>query len=435
MEDRERDRRRTVREWLALHARPVRVRESTLQFTHTFGLGGMSMVLVTLLMGTGLLLMLAYEPTPATAYRSIQGLQQDYLFGGLVRNVHHWSANLLVAVALLHLLRVLVTGGYHRLRRFNWVIGLALLAGVLAANFTGYLLPWDQLSYWAVTICTSMFSYIPWVGPWLQEVMRGGREVGAGTLVIYYAFHTTVIPVTVLVLMAFHFWRVRKAGGVVDPEPEGTDGDEQPGYVSTLPHLLMRERAVGLTLMAAVLVFSVLVDAPLGDPANPGMSPNPAKAPWYFLGFQELQLHFDPLFSILIVPGLGALVFLAIPYLRYAPELSGPWFLSSTGRKTAGVAAVSGAVATTAMVMVDELWLHSVSESVAPVLLRGLFPLAIICAGMAGLRFYLVRRHSPAGVEQVQAMAILLLSCLATLTVIGVWFRGAGMALVWPWQA
>ena len=165
------------------------------------------------------------------------------------------------------------------------------------------------------------------------------------------------------------------------------------------------------------------------------MSPNPAKAPWYFLGFQELQLHFDPLFSILIVPVLGALFFLAIPYLRYAPELSGPWFLSSTGRKTAGVAAVSGAVATTAMVMVDELWLHSVSESVAPVLLRGLFPLAIICAGMAGLRFYLVRRHSPAGVEQVQAMAILLLSCLATLTVIGVWFRGAGMALVWPWQA
>jgi hypothetical protein len=140
------------------------------------------------------------------------------------------------------------------------------------------------------------------------------------------------------------------------------------------------------------------------------------------------------LFSILIVPILGAAFFLAIPYLRYAPELSGPWFLSPTGRKTAGVAAVSGAVATTVMVVVDELWLHSVPESVAPVLLRGLFPLAILCAGMAGLRFYLVRRHSPAGAEQVQAMAILLLSCLATLTIIGVWFRGAGMALVWPWQ-
>ncbi len=430
----ERDQRRAVREWLALHARPVRVRESTLPFTHTFGLGGMSMVLVILLMATGVLLMLAYEPTPATAYRSIEALQQDYLFGGLVRNVHHWSANLLVAVALLHMLRTLVTGGFHGLRRFNWVIGLSLLAGILAANFSGYLLPWDQLSYWAVTICTGMLGYIPLAGPWLQGLMRSGQEIGASTLVMYYAFHTTVIPVTVLVFMAFHFWRVRKAGGVVDPVPPDPDSDAQPGYVSTLPNLLMRELAVGLALVAAVLVFSVLVEAPLAGPANPGMSPNPAKAPWYFLGFQELQLHFDPLFSILIVPILGAVFFLAIPYIRYAPELSGPWFLSPTGRKTAAIAAIAGAVATTAMVLVDELWLHSISDSVAPVLLRGLLPLAIICAGIAGFRFYLVRRHSPAGAEQVQAMAVLLLSCLVTLTIIGVWFRGAGMALVWPWQ-
>jgi quinol-cytochrome oxidoreductase complex cytochrome b subunit len=430
----DRDRRRAVREWLALHARPVRVRESTLPFTHTFGLGGMSMVLVMLLMGTGVLLMLAYEPTPATAYRSIEALQEDYLFGGLVRNVHHWSANLLVAVALLHMLRTLVTGGFHGLRRFNWVIGLALLAGVLAANFSGYLLPWDQLSYWAVTICTGMLGYIPWAGQWLQGVMRGGQEVGASTLVMYYAFHTTVIPVTVLVLMAFHFWRVRKAGGVVDPEPEAGDGDGDPVYVSTLPHLLMRELAVGLALVATVLVFSVLVDAPLGAPANPGMSPNPAKAPWYFLGFQELQLHFDPLFAILIVPVVGALFFMAIPYLRYAPELSGPWFLTRTGRKTAALAALTGAIATAVMVVVDEIWLQTGSGSGSPFLLRGILPVAIFLAGLAGFRFYMVRRHSPAGAEQVQAVAILLLSCLVTLTVIGTFFRGAGMALVWPWQ-
>jgi quinol-cytochrome oxidoreductase complex cytochrome b subunit len=432
--DGDRERRQAVREWLALHARPVRVRESTLPFTHTFGLGGMSLVLVILLMGTGVLLMLVYEPTPATAYRSIEGLEQDYLFGGLVRNVHHWSANLLVAVALLHMLRTLVTGGFHGLRRFNWVIGLSLLVGVLAANFSGYLLPWDQLSYWAVTICTGMLEYIPLAGPWLQGVMRGGREVGASTLVMYYAFHTTVIPVTVLLFMAFHFWRVRKAGGVVDPEPAGPEGDEQPAYVSTLPHLLMRELAVGLTLVAAVLVFSVLVDAPLGAPANPGMSPNPAKAPWYFLGFQELQLHFDPLFSILIVPILGALFFMAIPYLRYSPELSGPWFLSRTGRKTAMIAAMAGSAATAVMVVVDEMWLHTGSGSGSPFLLRGLLPLAIFLAGLAGFRQYLVRRYSPAGAEQVQAIAILVLSCLVTLTVIGVFFRGAGMALVWPWQ-
>jgi quinol-cytochrome oxidoreductase complex cytochrome b subunit len=430
----DRERRRAVREWLALHARPVRVRESTLPFTHTFGLGGMSLVLVGMLMTTGILLMLAYEPTPEAAYRSIQGLEQNYLFGGLIRNIHHWSANLLVAVALLHMLRVLATGGYHGLRRLNWVIGLALLAGVLVANFTGYLLPWDQLSYWAVTICTSMFGYIPWVGAWLQEVMRGGREVGAGTLVIYYAFHTTVIPVTVLILTAFHFWRVRKAGGVVDPAPGMPAGEEKPKWVSTLPNLLMRELAVGLALMAVVVLFSVLVDAPLGDPANPGMSPNPAKAPWYFLGLQELQLHFDPLFSILVVPFCGVLFFGIIPWLRYDNELTGPWFLSRSGRRTATLAAVIGICGTSAMVVVDELWLQTAFESLAPVVMRGLVPLAILIAGMIGLRFYLVRKHSAGKAEQVQAMVVLLLACLTALTVIGVWFRGAGMALVWPWQ-
>ncbi len=337
----ERERRKTILDFFVLHLRPVRVRRSTLPYTHTFGLGGSSAVLISLMVATGTLMMFAYEPTPERAYESVSALQGAFLFGGLVRNIHHWSANLLVAVAFAHMLRVFFTGGFHGSRQFNWVIGVALLAVVLASNFTGYLLPWDQLSYWAVTICTGMFSYVPWIGGWLQQAARGGPELGASTLILYYTLHTTLLPVALVLLMGFHFWRVRKAGGVVDPRPDDAIDEEQPEWVSTLPDLLMRELAAALALVAFVCCLAVAFDAPLGAPANPGMSTNPAKSPWYFVGFQELQLHFHPLVAVVVIPALAAFTLLAIPYLRYPHPQTGPWFLSATGRRTGRIGGCS----------------------------------------------------------------------------------------------
>ncbi|MEJ2582181.1 MAG: cytochrome b N-terminal domain-containing protein, partial [Acidobacteriota bacterium] len=354
----ERDQRRTIIEYFVLHMRPVRVRKNTLRYTHTFGLGGSSLTLIGLMVFTGVLLMLAYEPSPERAYASVADLQDQFVFGGLVRNIHHWSANILVAVVLLHMLRVFFTGGFHGPRRFNWVIGLGLLAGVLVSNFTGYLLPWDQLAYWAVTICTGMLGYVPWIGEWLQGVARGGAEIGPTTLVIFFAFHTTLVPVALVVMMGFHFWRVRKAGGVVDPVPSSEAVELKPELVSTLPELLTRELAAALVLIACVVVLSVFVDAPLGAPANPGMSTNPAKAPWYFVGFQELQLHFHPLIAVVIIPGLVALALLGFPYLRYPEELSGPWFLTATGKRTSALAALAGIFSATVLVVLDELLLQ-----------------------------------------------------------------------------
>jgi quinol-cytochrome oxidoreductase complex cytochrome b subunit len=428
----ERERRKTILEFFVLHMRPVRVRRTTLPYTHTFGLGGSSLTLIGLMVFTGVLLMLAYEPSPERAYDSIVSLQEGTLFGGLVRNIHHWSANILVAVVLLHMLRVLFTGGFHGPRRFNWVLGLFLLAGVLAANFTGYLLPWDQLAYWAVTICTGMFGYVPWVGGWLQSVARGGAEVGSATLVLFYTFHTTLVPVALVVLMGFHFWRVRKAGGVVDPRPPEEVSDEKPEYVSTLPHLLMRELAAALVLIACVMVLAVFVDAPLGAPANPGMSTNPAKAPWYFMGFQELQLHFHPLIAVVAVPGLVALALLVIPYLRFEEELSGPWFLTPVGRRTAVLAAVVGLTVTPALVVLDELVLQP-GAGLPSLVGRGLVPLFLLVAAVWGFWLLLVKRYRAGRAEIVQAVFILVLGALVALTVVGVWFRGPGMALVWPW--
>jgi quinol-cytochrome oxidoreductase complex cytochrome b subunit len=428
----ERDRRRTILEFFALHMRPVRVRRSTLPYTHTFGLGGSSLTLIGLMICTGVLLMLAYEPSPERAYNSVAGLQEQFLFGGLVRNIHHWSANILVAVVLLHMLRVFLTGGFHGPRRFNWVIGLGLLAAILAANFTGYLLPWDQLAYWAITICTGMFGYVPWIGGWLQGMARGGSEIGSATLVIFYSFHTTLVPVALVLLMGFHFWRVRKAGGVVDPRPPVESDDENPEYVSTLPELLMRELAAALALIAFVIVLSVFVDAPLGAPANPGMSTNPAKAPWYFVGFQELQLHFHPLIAVVVIPALAALALLAIPYLRYPRELGGPWFLSDTGRRTAVLAAVVGLGITPVMILLDELVLQP-GAGLPSLVGRGVVPLVLVGAAVFGFRVLLIKRFGASTGEVVQAVFVLFFVALAVLTVTGVWFRGPGMALTWPW--
>jgi quinol-cytochrome oxidoreductase complex cytochrome b subunit len=428
----EREQRRTIIEYFFLHMRPVRVRKSTLRYTHTFGLGGSSLTLIGLMVFTGVLLMLAYEPSPERAYDSVAGLQDQFAFGGLVRNIHHWSANILVAVVLLHMLRVFFTGGFHGPRRFNWVIGLGLLAGVLASNFTGYLLPWDQLAYWAVTICTGMLGYVPWIGEWLQGVARGGAEIGPTTLVIFFAFHTTLVPVALVVMMGFHFWRVRKAGGVVDPRPSSEVAEQKPELVSTLPELLTRELAVALVLIACVVALSVFVDAPLGAPANPGMSTNPAKAPWYFVGFQELQLHFHPLIAVVVIPGLVALALLGIPYLRYPEELSGPWFLTEIGRKSSVLAAVVGFLSAAVLVVLDEFVLQP-GAGLPSLVGRGLVPLALMAVGLIGFRWLLIRRFGAVKAEVVQAVFVLILAALAALTVTGVWFRGPGMALVWPW--
>jgi quinol-cytochrome oxidoreductase complex cytochrome b subunit len=428
----ERDRRKTILDFFVLHARPVRVRRSTLSYTHTFGLGGSSLVLISLMVVTGVLMMFVYEPTPERAYRSVRALEDGVLFGGLVRNIHYWSANLLVVVAVAHMLRVLFTGGFHGRRQFNWVLGVLLLAGVLAANFTGYLLPWDQLAYWAVTICTGMFSYVPWIGGWLQEVARGGPELGASTLILFYTLHTTLLPVILVLLMAFHFWRVRKAGGVVDPRPPEEIGDESPEYVSTLPALLMRELAAGLALIAFVCVVAVFFDAPLGAPANPGMSSNPAKSPWYFVGFQELQLHFHPLIAVVAIPALAAFALLAIPYLRYPEPASGPWFLSGTGRRTCRLAAVAAAVLTPLLVIVDEFVLQP-GAGQPSLVWRGVVPLALLGAVAVGFRVLLKSRFGASKSEVVQALFVLFFVVLAVLTIVGVWFRGPGMALTWPW--
>ncbi len=432
----EKEQRRTMLAFFVLHMRPLRLPERNLRFSHTFGLGGMTLVLLFLLVMTGVLLMLAYEATPERAYASIVSLEQGTQFGAFVRSIHYWSANLIVAVALCHLLRVFLTGGIYDGRQFNWVIGLALFGLIFGANFTGYLLPWDQLSYWAVTICTSMLGFVPLIGDWLQTVVRGGEEIGASTLIIFYTMHTTIVPVLFVIIATLHFWRVRKAKGVVLATSLGTSDDDAPSLVPTYPHLLVRELAVASTLIAAVMLIAALFDAGMGEPANPGMSSNPAKAPWFFMGFQEMQLHIHPLFSVVLIPMLCIVFLVLAPYLHTRGTGRGIWFISAAGRRSSQVAAFVGCITTALLVIVREFWLDGGDwfGSLDPVIRQGLMPFIMIVVLVVAVMVFLKRRFVIAAEEIHQALFVLLLSSLVTLTIIGVWFRGPGMALTWPWK-
>ncbi|MCU0594122.1 MAG: cytochrome b N-terminal domain-containing protein [Desulfobacterota bacterium] len=419
---------------LILHFRPRNVPEETLRWTLTWGLGGMAAVLVFLLLGTGVLLKFVYQPFADKAYESILYLQNQVLFGRLIRNIHHWSANALVLVVFLHLLRVFFTGAFHAPRQFNWVIGSGLLLLVLMSNFTGYLLPWDQLAFWAITICTGTLEYMPGIGLWLQRLIQGGAEVGPGTLTNFYAVHTAVLPASLLILMSFHFWRIRKAGGLVVPRQPGQDSGERGHTVPAIPNLLLREIVTALVLIACMLVFSMTVDAPLGDKANPGLSPNPTKAPWYFMGIQEMLLHFHPVFALFVIPMLMLVALLAIPYMDYQENTAGIWFASTKGRRMASVAALIAVTGTPLVILLDE-YLFEIAARLPNVpgwLSNGLVPFALLLAAIAVFYVFMQRKYAASNTEAVQMVFVLLVAAFFVLTATGIGFRGEGMKLVWP---
>ena len=428
-------RRRFLLKNLALHFRPAAVPKATLRLSLTWGLGGTAATLVLLQLSSGILLKFAYDPTPGAAYASVHSIITGMAFGPLVRNLHYWCAHLLVAVILLHLVRVLGTGAFHPPRQFNWVVGLGLLGLVLAANFTGYLLPWDQLAFWAVTVSSGMLEYIPLVGEALQEAVRGGREIGPQTLKTFYALHTAVIPVALSGLMAFHFWRVRKARGLVVPRPPGAPVEATPEQAPTVPDLLVREIAAALVVTACVLLLATFGQAPLGDQANPGLSPNPTRAPWYFAGLQELLLHLHPVFAVWVWPTLAVLGLLAIPYLPYPADTGGIWFASRSGRKTSALGLLAGILATPLLILASELGAASGSPAglLAPLMGRGLIPTGVLLAALGGFGWALKRHGRASANEIVQALFALVLGAYGVLTVTGVWFRGAGMTLTVPW--
>jgi len=203
-----------------LHVHPVKVHQNTLRFGYTLGLGLISFYLFIILVGSGIPLMFYYIPSTELAYRSMKDLEFTVSFGRVLRNIHRWSAHAMVITVFLHMWRVFATGAYKVPREFNWVIGITLLILTLMLSFTGYLLPWDQLAFWAITVGTSIVSYVPWIGEDLRYMILGGNMVGQSALLRFYVFHCVVFPLFMGILIGVHFWRIRKDGGLSRPAEE-----------------------------------------------------------------------------------------------------------------------------------------------------------------------------------------------------------------------
>lgn len=209
------------------HLHSVKVSRKSLNAKYSLGLGLISAIVFGVLSVTGLLLMFYYAPTVERAYGYITILQTQVPFGQLLRNMHRWGAHLMVIAVVLHMARVFYTGAYKPPREFNWVVGVVLLILTLGASFTGYLLPWDQLAYWAITVGTSVAGYEPIMGAAIKSILLGGPEVGQEALTRFYALHVMLIPGSILLITSLHMWRVRKDGGLAAQDAveleEGSD--------------------------------------------------------------------------------------------------------------------------------------------------------------------------------------------------------------------
>lgn len=432
----DRSRMRLVLDSLVLHLHPAKIPSQTLKWTYTWGLGGLSAMLIGMLAMTGILLQMNYTPTPPQAYLDILALRSNTWFGDLLRNIHHWSANLLVVVVVLHLLRVFFTGSYRRPRELNWLLGIGMFLLVLAANFTGYLLPWDQLAYWAITVGASIITYVPLIGGTLSRLLLGSPEVGAATLLNFYSLHISFIPLGIVIIMSFHFWRVRKDGGLTTPKKLDVKEGPKVERITTIPHLVRRELVFAVVWLALILGWSMLVQAPLEGIADPAISPNPAKAPWYFLGIQELLLHFHPLVGAILIPALTLAALALLPFYDLTTSSVGVYFRSQRGRYLSLFAAGLSVVLTPLWVVLDEFFIDwAVWMPGWPSLIsNGLVPLAILLLGLVGLDEWIKAAFKANREERILALFIFVLVALLILTIIGVYFRGAGMSLVWPWE-
>jgi cytochrome b-561 len=366
---------------ILLHWFPNKVTKGSLSWNYSFYLGTISFVLFLILSLTGLVLMFLYVPSVERAYSSVKDIEYVVSFGWVLRGMHRIAAHLMVAVVFLHMVRVFLTGAYKNgsavgaNRPLNWIVGLVLLVATLLLSFTGYLLPWDQLAFWAITVGTNIASAAPIVGEWIRFLLLGGNVIDQGALIRFYVLHVFFLPVIVLFLFSWHMWRVRKDGGlaIVDHEVlqqkaekvapvksktysllgitngttvhvQNTMLDEEKNTVPATPHLTRRIGVVSAATFVVVVLLTLVFRAPLEAPANPSVTPNPAKAPWYFLWLQEIVT--DTTITIgsftvngalvggVLLPGLLLLLAAWWPYRdRSSINAVGVWFAPERKRQ------------------------------------------------------------------------------------------------------
>jgi quinol-cytochrome oxidoreductase complex cytochrome b subunit len=459
-----------------LHLHPVRTHRWSLRWSTTWGLGIASAAAFFITLITGVLLMFYYKPYPEAAYTTIKDIHFVVPTGRFIRNIHRWAANVMVVTVMLHMVRAFYTASYRKPREFNWLIGMGLLVTTLGLSFTGYLLPWDQLAYWAITIganiaqspreitdalgLTERFD----IGGFQRQLLLGSDVVGEEALIRFYLLHVMLLPLILVTLMAVHFWRIRKDGGLSRPADADkrlgpVRGDTYPVFteapaktyqlaaivkgrtpavgrgpentVPSMPHLFYAELAVLMLTIFVCLGLALISDAPLKELANPNVPENPAKAPWYFLGLQELVSYSAFMGGIgipmIVVIGLGL-----IPFLDREQEGTGEWFGGPGGWPLVRRSIVFGVCVTLLVtsVAIRFGWLREWFPDIPQLVITMINPGTVLSAIYAAYSVWAVRRYN-----STRAGAMALFTCFlcgfVILTVIGTYFRGPNWSFYW----
>jgi cytochrome b-561 len=459
-----------------LHVHSVRVHRWTLRWRTTWGLGLMALSAFLVTLATGILLMFYYKPYPEAAYWSIKDIHFVVPTGKFIRNIHRWAAQLMVVSVFLHMARVFFTASYRAPREFNWVMGMGLLVVTLGLSFTGYLLPWDQLAYWAITIGANIAQSPREVtdalgltrhfdpGGLQKFLLLGSEEIGEEALIRFYLLHVMVLPLALAMLLGVHFWRIRKDGGLARPADAdarvGAEGaDLQPVFteapqktyhlaavvrgrtpavargpertVPAVPHVFYAEAAVFMLTILLCVGLSLLSDAPLKEHANPAVPENPAKAPWYFLGLQEL-VSYSAFMGGIGIPTIVVLGLTLIPFLDREAAGTGEWFGGPGGlrlvlRSTVfGLAAVLGVEA----FAIRFGWIREWWPAAPQLLITFVNPGTLLATLYAAYSVWCVRRY-----DSTRAGALALFTCFLcgflVLTIVGTHFRGPNWGFYW----
>lgn len=459
-----------------LHLHPVRTHRWSLKWATTWGLGIASLAAFLITLITGVLLMFYYKPHTEVAYDSIKDIAFVVPTGSFIRNIHRWAANVMVVTVILHMARAFYTAAYRAPREFNWLIGMALLVLTLGLSFTGYLLPWDQLAYWAITIGANIAqsprevtdalgvtqSFDP--GGMQKLLLLGSDTVGEEALIRFYLLHVMILPLLLAGVLSVHFWRIRKDGGLVRPKDadqrlgpvrardypvfteaprktyqlaavvrgkSGAVGRGPENTVPSMPHLFHAELAVAMLTIAVCVALAMLSDAPLKELANPQVPENPAKAPWYFLGLQEL-VAYSAFMGGVGIPGIVLVGLGLIPYLDRETEGTGEWFGGPGGKRLVLQAAIVGLASAIAIewFSIRNGWLREWFPDIQQLWITAINPGTVLTLVYAAYSLWLVRKH-----DSTRAGALGLFTCFlagfVVLTIVGTYFRGPNWDFYW----
>lgn len=425
-----------------LHIHAPRVHPHSMKPGYTFGLGMILGFLFLVMVLTGIVLMIYYTPSVEMAYQSVKDIIYVVPGGRIIRNIHRWASQGMVVVVFLHMIRVFYTGSYLGNRSLNWVIGVVMLVVALLSNFSGYLLPWDQLAYWAVTIGSNIaasareltdllgVTHVIDPGGFLKKLLIGGETVGQPALSRFFALHVIFLPLTMLVLMGIHFWRIRKDGGLSRPvSVENKEGEASKWYA--WPVLMWTEMAILIGVVLVLLLIALAADAPLLERANPVYPENPAKAPWYFLGIQEL-VSYSAFAGGMVVPVLYLIFLFSIPYRDREEKFVGQWFSGREGIKLVLISAGSAlAIVLIQLVILVRLgglrdWVPGVSQWFVMLMNPAMVTSVLFILGAE-----ITRRRTGSSRMGVLVLFTASLVALVVFTLMGIYFRGPNWEFYW----